>query len=209
MKAIYTPFSQHIYYNGDLNLASRETIKQWIEKAYSDAPLDDRNANNIGFTSYFHTDNTCHLDTVGVFKELRDTIIKEAMVYIENVVQHQSFHGAPASVKPVKISKMWFNVNPPSGFQGRHHHADHLLGGTYYVNAPANSGSIEFHTPCQFAYYNDQKPTDKTLTIPMFNVDTTSGDLLLWHGSLSHEVSLNLTKTDSRITVSFCLDWDE
>lgn len=210
MKHFFQPFSSFIYQNTEGKVSNHDELELWIMDLYNQSPRKGGgNFYGPGFTTYFYQDFTSHLDYVEPFKELKDFILSEASQYVINQVTHAADHKSVVSPpRPLKITNMWFNINPPGGYQGRHHHAKNLLGGTYYINVPENSGKIGFFNPNMFAYYNNQDPREKFLLITDFDIQPSNGDLLIWPGWMDHEISANNTADQNRITVSFAIDWD-
>jgi uncharacterized protein (TIGR02466 family) len=208
MKTFYTPFSPTIYYNDEVKVSNHEAIKDWILNMYDQSPVKDGNFYHTGFTTYFYDDFSGHLDSQDMFTELRDMILVEADIYVRHGLSVLAANGTSVGgPKALRFTNMWFNVNPPGGYQGRHHHAMNLLGGTYYIDVPPNSGKIGFYNPNAFAYLHNQEPPAKNLLIPNFDVITRAGDLLLWPGWMDHEISVNKTVDQNRITVSFGINW--
>ena len=209
MKIFYEPFTPYIYYNDEAKVSNHDELHAWILDLYSKSPVNDGNFYNTGFTTYFYGDETSHLDQIDIFAELRDFILKEAQFYVSRRFEYLHNHGvqSPSPAPPIRIRDMWFNVNPPHGYQSRHHHAHNLLGGTYYIDVPEDSGKIGFYDPNPFSYINNQAPAAKNLLIPNFDIKTKGGDLLIWPGWMDHEISVNKTKDQKRITVSFAIDW--
>jgi uncharacterized protein (TIGR02466 family) len=210
MKIFYQPFASDIYYNSEAQVSNHDELKKWVLDMYAQSPAKESgNFYHTGFTTYFYDDFTAHLDTIDVFKELRDTIIQEAEKYVEKRFNHLDQYGTsiPKMPKALRITNLWFNVNPPGGYQGKHHHANTLLGGTYYLDVPKESGKIGFYDPNQFAYLHNQEPPAMNLLIPNFDVITKAGDLLIWPGWMDHEISVNKTTDQNRITLSFGINW--
>jgi uncharacterized protein (TIGR02466 family) len=212
MKQYFTPFNSFVYQNTEGKVSNHDEVHRWILDLYSKSPRQgEGNFYGPGFTTFFYDDFTSHLYTVDEFKELANFILQEADQYISNQVVHIAKHQAAMGMKPpnkIKLTNMWFNVNPPGGYQGRHHHAKNLLGGTYYISVPRGSGKIGFFNPNPFAYYNNQAPREKFLLVTDFDITPSDGDLLIWPGWMDHEISANSTKDQDRITVSFAIDWD-
>ncbi len=208
MKTFYTPFSPTIYFNDSAKVSNHDEIKEWIVELYKQSPVNDGNFYHTGFTTYFYNDFTGHLYDVDVFSELRDRILIEAQGYIDNSLALLSqINSRVESGRPIRFSNMWFNVNPPGGYQGRHHHAMNLLSGTYYVDVPKDSGKIGFYNPNAFAYLHNQEPPAMNLLVPNFDVQTEAGNLLIWPGWMDHEISVNKTADQNRITISFGINW--
>lgn len=210
MKKFYSPFSSTIYYSDENKVSNHDELKDWILNLYNQSPTKEGNFYNTGFTTYFYNDFTAHLDTVDVFSELKQMILREAENYVLDRSSYlMQLGGNPIPLKELEFANMWFNVNPPGGYQGRHHHSMNLLGGTYYIDVPPSTGKIGFYDPNPFAYFNNQAPLDKFLLMPDFKFHTRAGDLLIWPGWMDHEISANSTPDSTRITVSFGINWKE
>lgn len=209
MKKFYHPFSPSILHTTECRVSNHDEIRNWILNMYSQSSVkDEGNFYNTGFTTYFYDDFTSHLDSISVFDELKNIILIEATTYVGNAMGQMAAHGEIAFYnKPLEFSKMWFNINPPGGYQGRHHHAMNLLGGTYYIDVPKDSGKIGFYNPNPFAYYHNQDLPSKHLLFPDYDIQPQAGDLLIWPGWMDHEIAVNKTKNENRITVSFGINW--
>ena len=140
---------------------------------------------------------------------MKELILSRAKEFIDNQMNVLADHNEPRLRKNtnIRIQNMWFNVNPPGGYQGRHHHSKNILGGTYYIDVPPDSGKIAFFDPNPFAYLHNQDPPAMHMLIPDFKVITREGDLLIWPGWMDHEISVNKTKDKNRITISFGINW--
>lgn len=190
-------------------LTSHDTIKNWILNMYSKSPVMDGNFYGTGFTTHFYNDFTSELHVLDEFFPLRNHILQKASEYAMERIMRLKSMGCEVQTDPrLKIKKMWFNVNPKHGYQGRHHHGGFILAGTYYVNVPQYSGAIEFTDPNPFSYYKNQSMGHRWLLNNYYSVTPEEGDLLIWPGYLDHEVKTNKSN-DLRMTVSFCLDWEE
>lgn len=217
MKKYINPFSAEFYVNDEAMVSNHEELRQFLIELYNESPAKEGgNFYGTGLTSYFYDDFTSHLDIVPAFSELRDLIIEESKLYILNRAKELELLGATTSVQAMQekldnvgleLEHLWFNVNPYGGYQGRHHHASNLLGGTYYLQIPKDSGKIAFTNPNPFAYYKSQKPPHEHLTIADFDFKPTEGTLLLWPGWADHEISVNNNKTENRMTISFAINW--
>lgn len=219
MKKYIHPFTSEFYINDECKVQTHEEIKSFITNLYAQSPVkDEGNFYNTGFTTYFYNDFTAHLDSLELFNELKNLIIEESKLYIlnrtkelENVQANIRLTNIQEKIDTVglTISKLWFNVNPYGGYQGRHHHAINLLGGTYYLQIPNNSGQIGFSNPNPFAYYKNQTSIYEHLTLSEFDFLPQEGTLLLWPGWADHEISANNNKTENRMTISFGINWKD
>ena len=209
MKKFYNPFSAFIFYNNESKVSNHDELKTWIVDCYHQSPVyQEGNFYGTGFTTYFYDDFSGHLNIVDQFKELEQTILLNAQEYIANSsLSFAEHHSKITHNTELELKKLWFNVNPPNAYQGRHHHADYLLGGTYYVSVPPSSGAIDFSNPNPYAYFlNQRHNTEDYNVISSFAMKTGDGDLLIWPGWMDHEVNVNRSN-DLRITVSFAIDW--
>lgn len=219
MKEYINPFSAEFYINDECKVSNHEEIRKYISDLYDRSPMKETgNFYGTGLTTYFYDDFTAHLDVVPEFEELKSLIIEEAKLYILNRAKVLQSFNASTSVQAMQekldrigldIPKLWFNVNPYGGYQGKHHHASNLLGGTYYVQTPPNSGKIGLYNPNPFAYYKAQTPVHEHLTMNDYTFEPTEGTLLLWPGWADHEISVNNNQQQNRMTVSFGINWGD
>lgn len=201
------PFSDSLYHGVD-RVETFEQIKSRLLNLYeqkkSGNKFDDFYA--TAFTSFGKdTDAELNLLNYPEFKPLQDLILNRSKQLIED---QEMYTGKKMPYKHLVFKEIWFNVNPPQGYQGKHHHADYLLGGTYYIQVPKNSGYIRFFNPNNYAQYKMYSPNRNHLMKLTAEVETADGHLLIWPGFLDHEVTTNLTEDKIRITVSFCIDWE-
>jgi len=202
------PFSDSLYHGVD-RVDTHEQIRQRLLSLYEqkkgDTKFDSFYAS--AFTS-FGKDSDVELDLTQYpeIKPLQDLILNRAKQLIDD---QRDYTGINFIYKNLKFKEMWFNVNPPDGYQGKHHHADYLLGGTYYIQVPKNSGLIRFFNPNNYAQYKMYSTNRNHLMKLMADVETTDGHLLIWPGYFDHEVTTNLTEDKIRITISFCIDWEK
>lgn len=204
MKTYYNPFTSEIYYDNESEVSNHNELKEFLVDLYSQSPVKEGNFYGTGLTTYFYDDFTSHLDTLPIFKELSEMILLKATEYVNNRISELNKLGINLEKpKELELVNLWFNVNPCGGYQSKHHHAKNLLGGTYYINTPEDSGNIIFSNPNQFSYFKNQEPTINHLTCYDFRFNPDEGDLLIWPGWMDHEVSSSYNKDDNRISVSF------
>lgn len=114
----------------------------------------------------------------------------------------------------IKIGTMWSIINPPGSANRAHVHPGCLLSGVYYIQAPANAGSIEFtdprtaHVMNQPKFQPDAKRARDHLTKVRF--DPVPGRMIIFPSWLYHAVDTN-TATEPgerahRVIVSFNLN---
>jgi uncharacterized protein (TIGR02466 family) len=158
----------------------------WIEKTTD--LVDYINNNKIGKLFYGTGYSTVDTHT----PEIVNDILSETIVNICRIHYHPNMN----------LSKLWVNINPPGSYQSRHTHSEFPVAGTYYLKVPENSGNLIFYHPSPHVESLQRlKPF-----YPFTHIHVPcDGDLLMWPGYMSHEVSYNYSN-ENRITVSFCLD---
>jgi len=113
----------------------------------------------------------------------------------------------------LNIGTMWSIINPPGGFNRAHIHPGCLWSGVYYVQAPSNSGSIEFRDPrtqnlmSPVVYLpNTKRPR---MCWRKVQYKPVAGRMLIFPSWLYHSVNPNRSrakgKAADRIIVSFNL----
>jgi uncharacterized protein (TIGR02466 family) len=209
MGHLFRPFGDSIYIGNDrvdTHEALRELLKTIYEKHKADTKFDSFYA--TAFTSYRKDHKDFDLLSYKELQPLQEKIFNRAkQVVFEQLEYNQDIRASKFSNRSLKVKEIWFNVNPPGGYQGKHHHADFLFGGTYYIQVPPESGHIQFFNPNNFAMYklySDNRDHLLKLHTARVPVD---GDLYIWPGFMDHEVTTNLTEDQNRISISFCLDW--
>jgi len=96
--------------------------------------------------------------------------------------------------KALKLEDIWINILPPGGIHTGHIHPHSAISGTTYVAmmmaAPPRKQDVE-EALRQFVY-----------------VAPAPGDVLLWESWLRHEVPMNMSEEEERISISFNYAWD-
>ena len=113
----------------------------------------------------------------------------------------------------LRIGTMWSIINPPGGLNRTHIHPDCIWSGVYYVQAPKNSGRIEFIDPRTQNLMSPVKhiPDTKRPRICWTKVQykPVAGKMLIFPSWLYHSVHPNRSKAKGkaadRISVSFNL----
>lgn len=111
----------------------------------------------------------------------------------------------------MKIGTMWSIINPPGSMNISHVHPGCHWSGVYYVQAPENSGNIEFTEPRTVHLMNQPKflPNVKRPKDCWTKVNFTPkvGKMIIFPSWLYHSVRTNLSgekgKKGHRIIVSF------
>lgn len=206
------PFSDSIYHGND-KVENHEELRKYLFNLYTEKKdtvgYDEFYADT--YTSFF-ADIKEHpeFDLVNnpLFKPVQTLILNRAKQLVEDQAAYYSGTIPMDVVKhPLKVSEMWFNVNPPKAYQGKHHHADYLFGGTYYIQVPPNTGAIRFYNPNNYANFKLFSRSRTHLMRLTADLIPTDGTLLVWPGFLDHEVTTNLSEDGIRISLSYALDW--
>ena len=113
----------------------------------------------------------------------------------------------------LRIGTMWSIINPPGGLNRAHIHPGCIWSGVYYVQAPRNSGRIEFIDPrtqnlmSSAEYIPDTKRPRNCWTKVQYK--PVAGRMLIFPSWLYHSVDPNRSKAKGkaadRIIVSFNL----
>jgi len=206
MADIIRPFSDPIYIGND-RVGNHEELKQYLKQVY-DVKKDGEEVKGFyanAFTSFF-TD--VDLINDNKFKPLQQLILHRAKILVRDQLEYtRDAYVEQIVAKPLVFKELWFNVNPPGAYQGKHHHADYLFGGTYYIQVPKNTGAIRFYNPNDFATFKLFSRSKNHLMNIHTDLVPSEGQLYLWPGFFDHEVTTNLTTDQIRISISFALDW--
>jgi uncharacterized protein (TIGR02466 family) len=109
----------------------------------------------------------------------------------------------------LKLEDIWINILPPGGVHTGHIHPHSVVSGTTYVALPEGSAAIRFEDP-RHAMMMAAPPRLKDAREEMRSfvyVAPRPGDVLLWESWLRHEVPMNMSDEDERISVSFNYSW--
>jgi uncharacterized protein (TIGR02466 family) len=206
------PFSDSLYHGYD-RVENHEELRTYLTDLYH------KNKDQLGYNDFYanayttfavDTEERPEFDLINLplFAPLRKIILNRSAQLVDDQVTYNS-GSIPVSYRnrPLKFSEFWFNVNPPGAYQGKHHHADNLLGGTYYIQVPKDTGAIRFYNPNNFANYKLFSGERTHLMKLTADLVPTDGQLLVWPGFLEHEVTTNLSTDGIRISVSWGIDW--
>jgi uncharacterized protein (TIGR02466 family) len=108
-----------------------------------------------------------------------------------------------------KFSNIWATFYPPGAYVPQHTHSNCALSGVFYVKAPKNCGNIVFQDPSWVAksmIYNKNAEFPKDQT--RYDVSPEDGMMIIFPSWLPHSTKKNLS-TDSRIIISFNIEWGE
>ncbi len=179
--------------------------KATLEHINAERERDEKGIQRSNFRALggWHSHNSLHQEAA--FKPIVD-LIYEATAGLEDANGYHDKH-------PLTIGTMWSIVNPPGSSNRAHIHPGCLWSGVYYVQAPENSGDIEFIDPrtqnlvSQAKYQPNKKRQKHCWTKLTFS--PRAGRLLIFPSWLYHSVAPNLStnegKAGERIIISFNL----
>ena len=140
-----------------------------------------------GYTSYASLNDLPRRDPA--FAELGKLLTRHAAVFAK-----ESAFDLPR--KP-RLDSLWVNLLKSGGQHSGHIHPHSIISGTFYVEAPANSGAIRFEDPRLPLMMAAPPRADTFVT-----VQPRPGLLLMWESWLRHEV-LPGTGKGKRLSISF------
>ena len=108
--------------------------------------------------------------------------------------------------QPIQLSNLWFNINKPGDSNLTHSHAQAIISGIYYIQAPKKSGDLVFQSPAA-ELMDSYLPISYANSFDRYNCSAWSvapkaGVLLLFPSWIRHHVKINESKQE-RISVSF------
>lgn len=103
----------------------------------------------------------------------------------------------------LELYNIWININPPHSYNHLHNHADAVLSGVYYVDAPEHSGNIQFERGDNAEYHIPDYVEQQTYyTSTRATYRAKAGAVYIFPGWLKHSVQGNKTNVD-RISIAF------
>ena len=103
---------------------------------------------------------------------------------------------------------LWSNLNRSGDYNTMHVHPDSHLSGVYYVKVPeGDCGELRLHNPMQLYNYPNSQGSHAPYTMPIANIKSEEGVLLIFRSPIMHDVTRNNTQED-RISISFNLVFD-
>ncbi|WP_299925077.1 2OG-Fe(II) oxygenase family protein [uncultured Pelagimonas sp.] len=112
--------------------------------------------------------------------------------------------------KSVVLEDIWINILPPGGTHSNHIHPHSVISGTTYVEMPEGASALKLEDPrlpMMMAAPPRKKSAREDLKTFVYQAPKV-GDVLLWESWLRHEVPLNMSEEDNRISVSFNYKWE-
>lgn len=100
------------------------------------------------------------------------------------------------------IEEMWANIYYPESHIAAHTHSPMILTACFYLEKNDNTGNIVFENPLsQILKFHPYKITPENYTLALeTEVNTESGDLIIFPGYLSHRTLPN-NSSDNRIII--------
>ena len=147
-----------------------------------------------GYTSYASLNDLPKRDPA--FADLGRLLSRHAVVFADQCA-------FDLARKP-RLDSLWVNLLEGSGHHSAHIHPHSIISGTFYVEAPAGSGSIRFEDPrlpMMMAAPVRRSDAPESLQ-PFSSVEPRPGLLLLWESWLRHEV-LPGSGRGERLSISF------
>jgi uncharacterized protein (TIGR02466 family) len=147
-----------------------------------------------GYTSYASLDDLPRRDPA--FADLQRLLTRHAAMFAKDLA-------FDPGRKP-RLDSIWVNLLKPGGHHSAHIHPHSILSGTFYVEAPAGSGSIRFEDPrLSMMMAAPSRGEDAPEQLRQFvTVEPKPGLLLMWESWLRHEVIPAQAKGD-RLSISF------
>ena len=111
--------------------------------------------------------------------------------------------------RALKLEDIWINILPPGGIHTGHIHPHSVVSGTTYVAVPDGAAAIRFEDP-RHAMMMAAPPRLEDAREEMQSfvyIAPKPGDVLLWESWLRHEVPMNMSDDEERISVSFNYAW--
>ncbi|MFV8816575.1 TIGR02466 family protein [Haliea sp. E17] len=180
--------------NGDLLSAIR------AERSQDDTGITRSNVSGLGG---WHSKNYLH----------RSEAFAGMVARVNSVSARISLELGYSDRHELRIGTMWAIVNPPGSLNIAHVHPGCLWSGVYYVQAPENSGNIEFIEPRtvnlmnQARFLADTKRPRECWT--KVNYMPRAGRMIIFPSWLYHSVRLNNSDASGsdaeRVIISFNL----
>lgn len=197
-------FPTHVF---QIDIANSETLNKHLVKTIYAEREKDRDGiarSNFKELGSWHSHNNLHKSAP--YSELVDHITDAGEKIGNDLGFHKDYN--------LQIGTMWSVLNPPGGANRAHVHPGCLWSGAYYVQAPKDSGSIEFveprtmHLMNQPRYVPNSKRPKECWTKVRFA--PIAGRMLIFPAWLYHAVDPNMTEetgdASNRIVIAFNLN---
>jgi len=124
---------------------------------------------------------------------------------IERITSSANGFANHLSLKELKLSNIWININGYKDYNFLHDHPCAVLSGVYYVKVPENGGNIEFYHPHLSTVtrdWGDALKDYKMNNSPVWWYTSRDNMLFLFPSWLQHQVQPNMSQED-RISIAF------
>ncbi len=128
------------------------------------------------------------------FSELKPFISQEVSRYIDSLALDPSFG--------VRISESWINVYDRGHAQEAHQHANNVISGIYYIQAPPGCSNLMFYSPVADTMIDPPTREPNRLNSMAVFVPVKVGRLVLFRSYLRHSVPPN-NATGHRVSLAF------
>ena len=103
----------------------------------------------------------------------------------------------------INLLNYWLNINPVGSYNELHKHTNSLLVGNLYLEAPNNSGDIEFIRNDENDYFTNKFPrSNNPVLATRQSITPKKNEIYIFPGWLHHSVKLNKSSSN-RISFSF------
>ena len=148
-------------------------------------------------TVYTTLNSVDQLHEIPDFAELRDIILREAGAFADTLrLDREHFN--------LRITDCWFNVYGPKDGQEAHLHANNLISGSYYVQAPEGASGLMFHSPMDGNMIAPPFTEMNSYNSLSLEMPVKEGLIVLFPSWLRHSVRPSAVDAE-RISVSFNL----
>ncbi len=192
-------FSTPIY-QSQLNL--KKELKSTIQEVLKIKEIDDlgqkwsKKNYDFGYTSYGSMDQLHKFSTT--FEVLEKQIKRHVKKYVEALEWD-------VDLNELRLSAMWANVMPEGAHHSFHLHPHSVISGTYYLQVPKGSSSLQFEDPRLSRRMAAPPLLEKNIK-NHYSISPNPGDLVLFESWLRHQVPTQKVKQE-RISISFNYDW--
>ncbi|AOV58726.1 hypothetical protein T040910_221 [Synechococcus phage S-CAM3] len=132
------------------------------------------------------------------FEPFREKIVKQIESAVVSYSQGIELQRLLSTGSNLRLSNIWFNINPPGAYNHIHVHPGSLLSGVLWIKAPKESGNLFLRDPLEM---NSYCLGDNAISFP-----PEEGTMMLFPSYLPHDVGTNMSE-ETRISVSFNLDF--
>lgn len=177
-------------------IGDAEILNQGLIKATEDimrsTPSEVPSTWSCDLYTTIRTANTLH--ERAEFQELKGHILSEAAELAD----------AMKLAAPLNIVSCWLNVYGRAHSQEVHNHSNSILSGVYYVQVPAGSPGIIFHSPMADLMLQPPKREANDLNILTMTQNVAAGQMIIFPSYLRHSVPSNHVD-GQRISIAFNL----